>query len=267
LIYCTGLSGTIGTHLQGHVENLDIDLTASQKDFEKINLHPNSTIIHLAAMVGEKAVLKDESYARAVNVQGTERIAKLALDQKSNLVFISTGHVYKPSATDLDEQADLEPISLYAQQKLEAEKAVVEVLNGTRSTGMILRVFSLLDFGMPELTLGGAAERLGSKADLEPLKYSDDIRDFLTPKQVAAAILSIVTTGSSAGIYNLASGTGIKVKAAVMALLDSEGIKVDDRHFENSNSKVPRLVADVQKIKDKYKDLDLHWPYSNTVTA
>ncbi len=249
------------------MENLDIDLTASQKDFEKINLHPNSTIIHLAAMVGEKAVLKDESYARAVNVQGTERIAKLALDQKSNLVFISTGHVYKPSAADLDEQADLEPISLYAQQKLEAEKAVVEVLNGTRSTGMILRVFSLLDFGMPEFTLGSAAERLGSKADLEPLKSSDDIRDFLTPKQVAAAILSIVTTGSSAGIYNLASGTGIKVKAAVIALLDSEGIKVDDRHFENGNSKVPRLVADVQKIKNKYKDLDLHWPYSNTVTA
>jgi nucleoside-diphosphate-sugar epimerase len=267
LIYCTGLSGTIGTHLQGHVENLDIDLTASQKDFEKINLHPNSTIIHLAAMVGEKAVLKDESYARAVNVQGTERIAKLALDQKSNLVFISTGHVYKPSAADLNEQADLEPNSLYAQQKLEAEKAVVEVLNGTRSTGMILRVFSLLDFGMPEFTLGGAAERLGSKADLEPLKSSDDIRDFLTPKQVAAAILSIVTTGSSAGIYNLASGTGIKVKSAVVALLDSKGIKVDDRHFENGNSKIPRLVADVQKIKDKYKDLDLYWPYSNTVTA
>ena len=52
-----------------------------------------------------------------------------------------------------------------------------------------------------------------------------------------------------------------------MALLDSEDIKVDDRHFENGNSKVPRLVADVQKIKDKYEDLDLHWPYSNTVTA
>ena len=94
------------------MKNLDIDLTADQKDFEKINLRPNSTIIHLAAMVGEKAVLKDESYARAVNVQGTERIAKLALDQKSDLVFISTGHVYKPSAADLDEQAELEPISL-----------------------------------------------------------------------------------------------------------------------------------------------------------
>lgn len=249
------------------MENLDIDLTSSQKDFKKINLHPNSTIIHLAAMVGEKAVLKDQAYAWAVNVQGTQRIAKLALDQKSNLVFISTGHVYKPSSADLDEQSDLEPISLYAQQKLDAEKAVVEVLKGTSSTAMILRVFSLLDFGMPEFTLGGAVERLISRDNLEPLKSSDDIRDFLTPKQVAAAILSIVKMGPSAGIFNLASGTGIKVKSAVMALLDSEGIKVDDRLFENGNSKVPRLVADVQKIKDKYKDLDLYWPYSNTVIA
>lgn len=267
MIYCTGLSGTIGTHLQGHVENLDIDLTASQKDFEKINLLPNSTIIHLAAMVGEKAVVKDEAYARAVNVQGTERIAKLALDQKSNLVFISTGHVYKPSNADLDEQSDLEPISLYAQQKLEAENAALQVLKGTRSTGMILRVFSLLDFGMPEFTLGGAAERLGSTANFQPLKGSDDIRDFLTPKQVASAILSIVTTGPSAGIYNLASGSGIKVKSAVMAMLDSDGIKVDDRHFENGNSKVPRLVADVRKIRDKYGELDLDWPYLKSITA
>lgn len=267
MIYCTGLSGTIGTHLQGHVENLDIDLTAPQKDFEKLNLLPDSTIIHLAAMVGEKAVLKDEAYARAVNVQGTERIAKLALDQKSNLVFISTGHVYKPSNADLNEQSDLEPISLYAQQKLEAENLALQLLKGTKSTGMILRVFSLLDFGMPEFTLGGAAERLGSEANFQPLKCSDDIRDFLTPKQVASAILSIVTTGPSAGVYNLASGSGIKVKSAVVALLDSDGIKVDDRHFENGNSKVPRLVADVQKIKDKYTELDLDWPYLKSITA
>ena len=249
------------------MENLDIDLTASQKDFEKLNLLPNSTIIHLAAMVGEKAVLRDEVHARAVNVQGTERIAKLALDKKSNLVFISTGHVYKPSNSNLDEQSDLEPISLYAQQKLEAEKAVLQVLNGTSSAGMILRVFSLLDFGMPEFTLGGAAERLGSTANFQPLKCSDDIRDFLTPKQVASAILSIVTTGPSAGIYNLASGSGIKVKSAVMAMLDSGGIKVDDRHFENGNSKIPRLVADVQRIKDKYRELDLNWPYLKSITA
>ena len=249
------------------MENLDIDLTASHKDFEKINLLPNSTIIHLAAMVGEKAVLKDEAYAKAVNVQGTKRIAKLALDQKSNLVFISTGHVYKPSTEDLDENSEIEPISIYAQQKLEAEKVVLEVLKGTSFTGMILRVFSLLDFGMPEFTLGGAAERLGSTANFQPLKSSDDIRDFLTPKQVAEAILSIVATGPSAGIYNLASGSGIKVKSAVIALLNSEGIKVDDRHFENGKSKVPRMVANVQKIKDKYRDLDLDWPYLKSITA
>jgi hypothetical protein len=64
----------------------------------------------------------------------------------------------------------------------------------------------------------------------------------------------------------LASGSGIKVKSAVKALLDSEGIKVDDRHFEIGNSTVPRLVADVQKIKDKYRDLDLYWPYLKSVT-
>jgi nucleoside-diphosphate-sugar epimerase len=174
--------------------------------------------------------------------------------------------VYKPSTADLDEQADLEPISLYAQQKLEAENAVLQVLKGTSSTGMILRVFSLLDFGMPEFTLGGAAERLGSKTHFQPMKSSDDIRDFLTPKQVAEAILSIVATGPSAGIYNLASSSGIKVKSAVMALLDSQGIKVDDRHFENGNSKVPRLVADVHKIKDKYRELDLDWPYLKSIT-
>lgn len=267
MIYCTGLSGTIGTHLQGNVENLDIDLTSPEIDFQKLKILPNSTIIHLAAIVGEKAVLKAQGYARAVNVHGTEKIAKLALSHKSKLVFISTGHVYKPSSVDLDEASELEPISLYAQQKLEAETAALEILKSTNSTGMVLRVFSLLDFGMPEFSLGGAAERLASNTNFQPLKSADDVRDFLTPKQVAEAILTIVAKGPSAGIYNLASGSGIKVKSAVKAMLDSQGIKVDDHHFEDGNSKVPKLVANVQKIKDKYRDLHLDWPYMKSTTA
>ena len=52
-----------------------------------------------------------------------------------------------------------------------------------------------------------------------------------------------------------------------MALLNSKGIKVENRHFVNGNSKVPRLVANVQKIKDKYKDLDLDWPYLKSITT
>lgn len=267
MIYGSGLSGTIGNHFQGKVENLEIDLTRPEREFRDLKIIPHSVIIHLAAVVGEKAVSKDIEYAREVNIQGTKKLAKLALFNKCDFIFVSTGHVYKPSNANMHENSEIEPISIYAQQKLEAEKVALETLKDSCSTGMILRVFSLLDYGMPEFTLGGAAERLGSAEKLKPLKSSDDVRDFLTPKQIAKAILSIVEQGPSSGIYNLASGSGIRVKNAVKAMLHSKGINLDDRHFEKGNSEVPKLVADVQKIKDKYRDLDLEWPYLQPKTA
>jgi len=267
VIYCTGLSGTIGTYLQGNVANLDIDLTSPEKDFQKLKIFPNSTIIHLAAMVGAKSVIENQEYSREVNINGTNKIANLARINNCKLIYISTSHVYKPSSVDLDENSEIEPISEYANQKYEGEISVIETLSNSDFKGMILRVFSLLDWGMPAFTLGGAAERLASNTNFQPLKSADDVRDFLTPKQVAEAILTIVAKGPSAGIYNLASGSGIKVKSAVKAMLDSQGIKVDDHHFEDGNSKVPKLVANVQKIKDKYRDLHLDWPYMKSTTA
>ena len=79
--------------------------------------------------------------------------------------------------------------------------------------------------------------------------------------------MKIAEHGPSEGIYNLASGSALTVKKAIKAMLDSTNKSLEDSKFEKGNSPVPRIVANVQKIKNKYPDLQLDWHYMKSTTT
>lgn len=91
-------------------------------------------VVHLAAIVGDPACARRPDVARAVNLD-----ASLALIHEcqqagvSRFVFASTcsnyGRMKDPNAY-VDENAELSPVSLYAETKVAVEKALLE---GTRS--------------------------------------------------------------------------------------------------------------------------------------
>jgi hypothetical protein len=57
------------------------------------------------------------------------------------------------------------------------------------------------------------------------------------------------------------------VKKAVQSMLAATQIEVKESNFEAGNSTVPRVVANVQKIKNKYRDLQLDWQYKKSTTT
>src|SRR5207302_1537792 len=87
-------------------------------------------VVHLAAIVGDPACARDPAVSHEVNVEGTRALvrdsARLGVRR---FVFASTcsnyGRMVDP-ATPIDETGLLAPVSLYAEQKVEMEKALLE---------------------------------------------------------------------------------------------------------------------------------------------
>ena len=109
-------------------------LEVVQGDFRNVEdvvkaLRGMDAVVHLAAIVGDPACAIDENTTITVNYQAAKMMAQMArANGISRFVFASTCSVYG-AANDLgiiDEQGELNPVSLYATTKIDAEKALRE---------------------------------------------------------------------------------------------------------------------------------------------
>lgn len=85
-------------------------------------------VIHLAALVGDPACAQDPEATRAINYHATCRLVDISRERGvRRLIFSSTCSNYGVSDTSVfaDEKAPLNPVSLYAETKVAAEKSVV----------------------------------------------------------------------------------------------------------------------------------------------
>lgn len=259
-IYSTGLSGTIGKHLIGSVNHLSVDLANS--DFHKSlpNLKACRALLHLAGVVGKFNVEKDIDYSTSVNVIATR---KLAQEYKKNshgrFIYVSSSHVYRPTSLPIRESGIVEPQNEYAHQKRLAEIALQEVFQNQENRLCIVRVFSVLDWDVPHYSLGGAIKKLTKPNSNFELKYGDDIRDFLTPKKVASALLEIAKNSSMYGIYNLCSGTETSIFSAASQMLSLSGYANKINKISKGNSEVPYLVGENAKLLGELPKLNLEW--------
>jgi nucleoside-diphosphate-sugar epimerase len=87
-------------------------------------------VVHLAAIVGDPACARDPEVSHEVNVEGTRALVRDAERLGIHrFVFASTcsnyGRMADP-ATPIDETGVLAPVSLYAEQKVQMEQALLE---------------------------------------------------------------------------------------------------------------------------------------------
>ncbi len=107
------------------------------------------TLVHLAAIVGDPACAKDPSASDEVNVEGSRLLLNTAAEAGvQRLVFASTcsnyGRMADPSVP-IDETGELAPVSLYAEQKVGIEKALLggEVAIGVTTCLRFATVYGL----------------------------------------------------------------------------------------------------------------------------
>ncbi len=84
-------------------------------------------IVDLAAIVGDPACEQDHQAALEVNYAATRMLIEIARGNPAmRFVFASSCSVYGASDVLMDEKSKTHPISLYAQTKVDSEKALLE---------------------------------------------------------------------------------------------------------------------------------------------
>jgi hypothetical protein len=91
------------------------------------------------------------------------------------------------------------------------------------------------------------------------LNNIDDVRDFLTPSQIASLLTIIVNENSLSGVFNLSSGLGTSVGQAAEHMLTMSGFSVPIDSFRSGNSAMPYIVGNNEKLLSKLPNLELKW--------
>jgi len=83
-------------------------------------------IVHLAAIVGDPACEQDQGAAREINYGATRMLIEVAKGHGvGRFLFASSCSVYGAKEHEMDERSEVQPISLYAQTKVDSERALV----------------------------------------------------------------------------------------------------------------------------------------------
>jgi nucleoside-diphosphate-sugar epimerase len=83
------------------------------------------SIIDLAAIVGDPACEQDRQTALEINYAATRMLIEVAKGHKVHrFLFASSCSVYGASTFEMDEEAEVKPLSLYARTKVESEEAL-----------------------------------------------------------------------------------------------------------------------------------------------
>lgn len=142
------------------------------EDDVKRSLEDADAVIHLAAIVGDPACAADSDLAVNVNFNATVRLADLCKKSKiRRFVFASTCSVYGAGRTEtLDEDAVVNPVSLYAETRLYGERGILSLADRTFSPVLL---------------------RLGTIFGLSPRMRFDIIINYLTQKAMLEKKISI----------------------------------------------------------------------------
>lgn len=161
-------------------------------------------VIWLAAIVGDGACAVDKNLTAQVNSQTVKWLVDTFPDKK--IVFPSTCSVYGANSELVDESSEPNPLSVYAETKLEAERYIVDHHNNY----LIFRLGTL--FGMSDtysrVRLDLVSNILSMRAALnEPLQVfgGEQWRPLLHVKDVAHGILYCLNRGIT-GLYNISFG-------------------------------------------------------------
>jgi nucleoside-diphosphate-sugar epimerase len=155
-------------------------------------------VVWLAAMVGDGACALDPELTRAINVDSVRWLAEA---YHGRIVFMSTCSVYGAQDGLLTEESPLNPLSLYAETKVEAEEALA------RKDAIIFRLGTIFGVGdtYSRIRMDLVLNLLTVKAILHgriSVFGGDQYRPLLHVRDVAEAVRRTLFTEHQ-GKYNL----------------------------------------------------------------
>ncbi|HEY4501188.1 MAG TPA: NAD(P)-dependent oxidoreductase [Candidatus Paceibacterota bacterium] len=272
-----GQSSMLPYFIDDHFEFIKGDI----RDVKAVKKAVDGTdaIIHLAAIVGAPGCNKDPVLAREVNYQGTVNVNRARTGQK--LIYASTGSVYGKVDGICTEKSPANPLSVYGETKLMAEKEVLRSGNAIAyrfATAFGLSSKLRLDL-LPNYFVFNALK------DKHLVIYDRDFkRTFVHVKDIARSYLFGLKhfAAMKNKVYNVGSEKINKTKGEIADLMRekidfeiycaNENIPdPDQRDYEVSYQKIRDIgfktkisfERGVDEMINGLKHLDIKNPYSN----
>lgn len=210
MAWVTGAAGLIGSYLLQtaaqsgaswrviSLTRADLDLLDFDSVRERFRRQQPKLIVHCAALSQSPACQKEPELARRMNVETTRLLAELA--EEAPFIFFSTDLVFDGRKGNYVESDSVNPLSVYAETKVEAEACV---LKNPRHT--VIRT-----------SLNGGTSRTGNRGFNEQLRnafaskrpvrlFVDEFRSPIPAIETARAVWNLATRGAT-GLFHVAGG-------------------------------------------------------------
>jgi GDP-4-dehydro-6-deoxy-D-mannose reductase len=275
----TGGNGFVGTHLvralrergiepivAGHSDDgegvdIPLDLRDAANVRGVVELAHADAIVHLAALAFVPAATRDPLDAYDVNALGTARLldAVRACGAPFPRVLVaSSAEVYGPRAPreyPVREDALLRPATPYAASKAAAEAFAGAALRTYGVPTIVVRAFNAIGPGQDDrfAVAGFAAQLARIAAGGAPLLHVGNLdaqRDFLDVRDLAAAYVALLDSGTPGEAYNACSGRPLAIKDVLRALIGIARIAVEVREdpARMRPSDLPLSYGDAAKL-------------------
>lgn len=260
-----GHSHIIGTDIiEGNIRNCDsfykIDLSSGGETADLIKKIKPDYVIHFAGTFGTD----DQQEIYKVNVLSATALLEAIRQYKSDAVVVMLGSAaeYGLIAAEqlpVTEQMPCSPITSYGLSKFLATQIAGYYYRVHNICVMVVRPFQLLGKGVTSrLAPGAFAEQIRQAIDngsnVIKVGNLESSRDFLDVRDAVEAIWMLCRKPAAGEIFNLCSGTPIKISRLLAIMLACAGadVKVE------VDSKRLRGTSDINEIFGSYKKLQDH---------
>lgn len=193
-------------------------------------------IVHLAAQASVAASMADPERDRAVNAEGTRRIAAAGRAAgTARIISASSAAVYgEPESVPLTEIARKSPTSPYGASKLEAEALLIEELARSGTDFASFRFANVYGPRQDATGEGGVVAIFSDRMrrNEPPVIFGDgtQTRDFIYVGDVVAALLAAIdapaplaSPGPDGPAYNISTGKRTSVNQLIMSMRAASG--------------------------------------------
>lgn len=217
-VFIIGASGLVGSNCLQHFTEQGWNVKGSYFSFPTTNCvffntldlaHPDNfdllswkpnIIVHCGALthVDYCEQHPEESYEKTV--QSTLNINSLAKACDAKLVYLSTDYIYDGAKGPYQEDAAINPISVYGKHKLLAEESVLELANS-----LVIRITNV--YGDEERGKNFIARIIQQCKDAQHLTLKLPIDQYATPTNamdIAKAMCLLLKDGHT-GVFNIGS--------------------------------------------------------------
>lgn len=167
-------------------------------------------VVHLGGLVGDPACALDKRLTLEINLAATRMVAEAARGfGVERFIFASTCSVYGASDELLNERSELNPVSLYAQTKIDSER-ILQALDDDRFSTVCLRFATIYGLS-PRPRFDLVVNLLAAKATCEKsitIFGGNQWRPFVHVEDVADAIVTCVKAPARAikkQVFNVGS--------------------------------------------------------------